>query len=378
MDIRINKRARNRQAILEALHMQGAMQRTELSRRCDIRKNSITSICDELLESGLLRELEPGAIRSPLALNHDRHYAVATMLHEDVVVGTRVYLDGGLSEIYQAPLTDKKPQSAVAAIKDVCARAMAGDEKNALGLGLTSAGIVDTRAGIIRMETKSFGWSGVEWQKTFEEEFGLPVHVDHEVRCQLWAQAWFGKLLEEAGNIFYIAIIEGVGSASIVHGRRVVGDHHSAGEIGHVCCGTEGRLCNCGRVDCLETYCSYPAMLREFGAVNQGSDNEDMAEDKVADNVIDRISERLAGAVAWVMAALDPELVLIGCMEHKYAPALAISLQYHLRGELRGFPAADISVHPLGDLQTATLRGAGALVIEDAFRKATFLKKIPS
>jgi len=372
MDIRINKRLRNRWTILDALHFHGPLQRSELSRRFEIRKNSVSSLADELLECGMLLETEPGAIRSPLALNPDNYFAVATMLHGNEAVGARVYLDGQLQRQTALPLAGRTPEVVAATLTSLCEQLLGSDHAYALGIGLTSAGVVDQGAGVIRLETKSFGWREVAWQQPFSRKFALPVLVDHEVRCQLWDQAWFGRLLLQAGNLYYLAIVEGVGAASIVHGRRVVGDHCSAGEIGHVRYGDEGRICNCGRLDCLETYCSFPAIERELHARRENLSSGLPTKNQALTSVLNQVTARLARALAAVMASFDPQVVLIGCLNDSYSAILAESLQRHLRDELRGLPVDQLIVQPIGQLQQATLRGAGALVMEKAFRTGSF------
>lgn len=53
------KRAVNRCAILRALHFQGPLQRSELSRELLIRKSSVTSITTELIRRGFIVEEKP-------------------------------------------------------------------------------------------------------------------------------------------------------------------------------------------------------------------------------------------------------------------------------------------------------------------------------
>ena len=56
----IRKRIHNGRALLLALHFNGPMQRKEISRRCGIRPNSVSGLVAEMLETGFVREEEPG------------------------------------------------------------------------------------------------------------------------------------------------------------------------------------------------------------------------------------------------------------------------------------------------------------------------------
>ena len=49
-----------------------------------------------------------------------------------------------------------------------------------------------------------------------------------------------------------------------VHGKMLVGTNFSAGEFGHVKAGDQRRPCQCGAVDCLETYCGMSALIADI------------------------------------------------------------------------------------------------------------------
>ncbi len=61
----------------------------------------------------------------------------------------------------------------------------------------------------------------------------------------------------------YISVSTGIGSGLILRGQLYTGSG-KAGELGHICAGTEGRLCGCGRKDCLELYASGTAIENTY------------------------------------------------------------------------------------------------------------------
>jgi predicted NBD/HSP70 family sugar kinase len=172
-----------------------------------------------------------------------------------------------------------------------------------------------------------------------EEKLGVPVHVANDARCQLWAHAWFGRLLKAHANLLYLLFTEGVGSSSIIHNRIVNGANFAAGEIGHVRAGNEHRLCRCGNYDCLETYAGLEALLAEIR-----KRHPDIAQMRTVqhivqaarkfpdvDRIVDGAVQRCAVAVAWMWAMLEPEAVVIGSRDREFSELLRGKFIAHLR-----------------------------------------------
>ena len=64
-------------------------------------------------------------------------------------------------------------------------------------------------------------------------------------------------------NFIMITLGTGVGSGIVINGEVVYGHDGFAGELGHTTLVRHnGRLCNCGKTGCLETYCSAIGMAR--------------------------------------------------------------------------------------------------------------------
>lgn len=63
-------------------------------------------------------------------------------------------------------------------------------------------------------------------------------------------------------NFYEITLGTGVGSGIVINGQLVYGHDGKAGELGHVLVDLDGRKCGCGRVGCLETYCSATGLVQ--------------------------------------------------------------------------------------------------------------------
>lgn len=380
--MQIRERRSNRAKMLEAMQMHGTMTRSELSGACGIRRTSVGSIAQELLAEGLVAECEPGHPRSALRLDpRGRRFALALELTPAAVRGARVRLDGTLDRTAVRPLHPPKPEkaraNAVAAAVTALAKKLAGGAADAiLGTALAVSGVVDEPRGTVVRSARLWQWQNLELGAALGAgPDGAPVRIVNDTFAQLWDNAWFGRDLSCAGGVFYLGIGDGLSCASLVHGRPVTGLGCAAGEIGHVRAGDEGRVCSCGKADCLECYANAPAILAELAKVMPSATWDSLTAAAAAYGrlppvaaVVDRVAVRLARQLAPVLAALAPEKVLVGTDEPRFSARLAEHLQRHAEAELLGVPAGRMRFAAAESLRDATLRGAGAWVIARAFR----------
>jgi glucokinase len=124
----------------------------------------------------------------------------------------------------------------------------------------------------------------------------------------------------------------GVGGAVLTGGRLAHGAGNVAGHLGHVTVDPDGPRCICGNRGCLETYFSARAIEAEaFAAAHRGCETvlrtrlgqsgrltcEEVfaaaaAGDAVASEIVERAIRVLGGAIAGLVHAFDPEVVILG------------------------------------------------------------------
>jgi predicted NBD/HSP70 family sugar kinase len=114
----------------------------------------------------------------------------------------------------------------------------------------------------------------------------------------------------------------GIGAGIILSGKLYQGDGSGAGEIGHTIFGrqsqsVEAELCRCGRVGCLETVASMPAMVKAANKrVPEVIDEQTLIERFRAGNaqvreVVLLGAQMLGEGIAAMIAALNVNQVLI-------------------------------------------------------------------
>lgn len=109
-----------------------------------------------------------------------------------------------------------------------------------------------------------------------------------------------------AGVVFGAILGTGVGGGMVVHGKVLTGRNAISGEWGHTPLPWmlpeeyPGPRCNCGRLGCIEQFCSGPALQ----ALNEELGNEELA--------LERYDDRLARAFSLVVNFLDPDVIVVG------------------------------------------------------------------
>lgn len=129
----------------------------------------------------------------------------------------------------------------------------------------------------------------------------------------------------------YLSLENGVGGAILFAGAPYVGDNRRSGEFGHMCVEPGGLRCTCGRLGCLEAYCSprrirtaFGIPLEEFFPKMERRGPEHVEYEELWDNML----RHLAIGVCNIRMALDCDVVLGGFLSEFLAPYLPRLKEY--------------------------------------------------
>ena len=225
----VAKRNKNRNQILRALHFEGPLRRSEISRQCDIRKSSVTSLICELLDRGIIVEDHPGNARSRLFLSSHRCFALCANVMTDEVQFGRVFLDGRI-ELTHRTKTPRDPGQILALLADRFDKEL---EQTVIGIGVAVRGIVDPVRGVGIYAANLPDWRQVPIKAYLEDKLQCTVHVANDARCQLWSHAWFGRILKSHSNLIRICCLP--------KGCRQRRDHPQQDRQRSVFCGRRNR-----------------------------------------------------------------------------------------------------------------------------------------
>ncbi len=132
---------------------------------------------------------------------------------------------------------------------------------NAMGIGAPNGNYYD---GTIEF-APNLEWAHngiVPLAKMFSDKLGIPVALTNDANAAAIGEMTYG-VARGMKNFIMITLGTGVGSGIVVNGQLLYGCDGFAGELGHTIMVREkGRMCGCGRLGCLEAYCSATGVAR--------------------------------------------------------------------------------------------------------------------
>jgi len=107
----------------------------------------------------------------------------------------------------------------------------------------------------------NLGWDYVDVRAELKKYYGVPVAVTNDANAAAIGEMLFGAA-KEMKDFISITLGTGLGSGIVANGEMIYGADGFAGELGHTIVDPNGRECACGRLGCLETYCSATGICR--------------------------------------------------------------------------------------------------------------------
>jgi len=198
------------------------------------------------------------------------------------------------------------------------------------GIGVGAAGMVDWPTGRIRWAPNN-SYRELPLRELLEQETGLPTVVENDANAAAIAEATFGRGRGYT-NLVTLTVGTGIGGGIVLNGRLFRGTTGLGAEVGHIIVDpTDGAMCGCGAVGCLEAMASGIALARtgrEAAAADPtgmlatlagGPDNvrgETVFEavqrgDPTACQLFDRLGSWLGVGIASLVNILEPQIVIV-------------------------------------------------------------------
>ncbi|PUB32252.1 putative NBD/HSP70 family sugar kinase [Promicromonospora sp. AC04] len=263
-------RAHNRSLVLQHLFHEGPTSRADLARATSLTRVTISDLVSVLITEGLVEELgtRPGQrVGKPailVGLRTDAYQIVAVDLTEHGHMrGAVLSLTGEIMVRRQLDIDGRTGDELVDLLTRFVRRLVAAAIHPVIGVGVGSPGIITLDGRVV--EAPNRGWYDVPLAEILGERLGLPVHVANDANTAALGEFTYGGA---TGSMLVVTVGAGVGAGVVVDGVRVHGQGDAAGEIGHVTVVDDGDQCACGKVGCLETVLSVPALRRAVADKN--------------------------------------------------------------------------------------------------------------
>ena len=183
-------------------------------------------------------------------------------------------------------------------------------------IGIAAAGFVDAQGERVRF-APHLPWRDEGVRARLAERWSAPVVLDNDANCAARAELTHGAV-GEAANAVVVTMGTGIGGAIVLDGAVFRGHNGMAGEYGHMQVVPDGRPCECGGTGCWEQYASGNALtryVRERGVADLAGPQVTAAAeagDPLALEAFAEVGDWLGVGLANLVAAFDPEIVVVG------------------------------------------------------------------
>ena len=222
------------------------------------------------------------------------------------------------------------------------ARSVGWDRADGIGIG--SAGLIESAKGRIAFSPNLPGWAGAMLGDLFSRELDLPVRVDNDVNAFALAE-WRWGAGEQVSDAVFLTIGTGVGGAFVCDGRLIRGANGFAGEPGHMTLVMDGIPCPCGNRGCAERY------VGSQGITDAARQHPDFGQDplseldpitpedlsraaregsRVAREVLTATGEKLGALLVSLVNVFNPDRVILGGGIAQAGPLLLDPAREHL------------------------------------------------
>ena len=383
-----NSKNPNKRIILDMVRFTpGGISRAELARQIGLTRSAVSTIVNEAIADGLVRESESGPAtggRRPtlLEINPQKGNVIGIDMgatHLGVAVAD--FAGHVLDEVESAFNVEEEPQVCLDQIqqrvREILSKAgIRPDQILAIGMGVP--GPVMAEAGLVSSPPIMPGWDNYPIREQLRKFWQVPVTVNNDAELGALGEWAFGAARGEQ-NLAYIKVGSGVGAGLLLDGRIFRGATGCAGEIGHITVLDGGPRCSCGNSGCLEALSGGKAIARRAReAISAGKRTQlsqiippesitarDVANaarygDLVSQQIVAEAGAYLGIAVAGLVNLFNPNVIVVGGGVAQMGDLLLEPIRRSVQG--RSLPSAARAVRILAAVLGRRSTTMGAVV----------------
>ena len=335
-----NVKSFNKHTILDLIRFSPAgTSRVEIARRMGLTRAAVTSIVNDLMQTGIIREaggINVHSGRPPVVLEIDPTRGFVVGIDFGVTHLTILVADLGAHILEEAEIPiniNDGPQACIDQANHLLREllAKAGRELtdiNAIGVGVPGPIVSD--AGMVLAPPIMPGWDRFPIRDTLVKMWGCPISLSNDSELGALGE-WAAGAGRGEQNLAYIKIGTGIGAGLLLEGQIYRGVTGSAGEIGHLTIEENGPLCACGNHGCLEAIAGGRAIAQQAQEIAQKDQRTELANikpiesitardvasaarlgDLAAQQILNRAGTYVGIAIAGVVNMFNPGMVIIG------------------------------------------------------------------
>lgn len=184
-----------------------------------------------------------------------------------------------------------------------------------VSIGVSAPGAISKKTGLIK-NSNTRCLIGMPLKEDLEQALKQKIALDNDANCFTIAEATLGAA-KEYNVVFGIIMGTGVGGGIVINGNLHRGRTNIAGEWGHHTLRIDGNKCYCGKLGCVETYISGPALEKRWTSITGKTEALPLIIQNI-DNTKSGLKwkkeflENFAIGLANVIDILDPDVIVLG------------------------------------------------------------------
>jgi fructokinase len=129
-------------------------------------------------------------------------------------------------------------------------------------IGVSAPGAISKKSGLIK-NSNTQCLIGMPLKEDLKQALDQEIMIENDANCFALAEATLG-VAKNHNVVFGVIIGTGVGGGIVINGEIHKGRTYIAGEWGHHTLRINGNKCYCGKLGCVETYISGPALEKRW------------------------------------------------------------------------------------------------------------------
>ena len=310
---------------------------TELSKELNISVPKTTSLVNELIEEGLIKDY--GKIDSTGGRKASMYGLVSDACFFLGVDVKKYYINIGLLNFKKNLVTQKNripyklentPESLNQLIHIIQGfiKELPIKKDKILSLGINLSGRIKNTIGY---SYSFFHFQEEPLSTIIQNEIGIKTFLENDSRAMAFGEFCFGEVNTEK-NVLFVNIDYGIGLGILIDSEVYYGKSGFSGEFGHIPFFDNEIICHCGKKGCLETEASGTSLIRKFKEkIKQGSTSVLIKKNKSADSItltdiiqaaknedvlcielLAEVGENLGKGLAALINIFNPELIILG------------------------------------------------------------------
>lgn len=129
-------------------------------------------------------------------------------------------------------------------------------------IGVSTPGAISKKSGLIK-NSNTQCLIGMPLKEDLKQALDQEIAIENDANCFALAEATLGAA-KNHNVVFGVIMGTGVGGGIVINGEIHKGRTYIAGEWGHHTLRINGNKCYCGKLGCVETYISGPALEKRW------------------------------------------------------------------------------------------------------------------